>query len=108
VKILIDMNLSPTWVPLLGQNGFPAAHWSALGSASAADSEIMAYAAADGFVIFTHDLDFGTTLALTHATGPRADAAGFASRMRVTRAAIRQRRHIPSVLQQSSCERSLC
>lgn len=30
----------------------------------------MAWALANGQVVFTHDLDFGTTLALTHATGP--------------------------------------
>ena len=30
----------------------------------------MAWALANGRVVFTHDLDFGTTLALTHATGP--------------------------------------
>lgn len=30
----------------------------------------MAWAAANGYVVFTHDLDFGTMLALTHATGP--------------------------------------
>jgi predicted nuclease of predicted toxin-antitoxin system len=30
----------------------------------------MAWALANGHVVFTHDLDFGTMLALTHATGP--------------------------------------
>jgi predicted nuclease of predicted toxin-antitoxin system len=30
----------------------------------------MAYAKAQGFVILTHDLDFGTLLALTAADGP--------------------------------------
>jgi predicted nuclease of predicted toxin-antitoxin system len=30
----------------------------------------MAGARDKGHVVFTHDLDFGTTLALTHATGP--------------------------------------
>ena len=30
----------------------------------------MDYARSNGFVVFTHDLDFGTMLALTHATGP--------------------------------------
>ena len=30
----------------------------------------MAWALANGYVVFTHDLDFGTMLALTHATGP--------------------------------------
>jgi predicted nuclease of predicted toxin-antitoxin system len=70
VKILIDMNLSPTWVPFLSQNGFLAMHWSAVGAASAKDAEIMAYAAANDFVVFTHDLDFGTLLASSKASGP--------------------------------------
>ena len=30
----------------------------------------MAWALANGHVVFTHDLDFGTMLALTHASGP--------------------------------------
>jgi len=30
----------------------------------------MAYAREHGFVVFTHDLDFGNILAVTHATGP--------------------------------------
>jgi predicted nuclease of predicted toxin-antitoxin system len=30
----------------------------------------MDWARSNGHVVFTHDLDFGTALALTHATGP--------------------------------------
>lgn len=30
----------------------------------------MAWALVNGYVVFTHDLDFGTMLALTHAAGP--------------------------------------
>ena len=30
----------------------------------------MAFARTNGWVVFTHDLDFGTLLAQTHATGP--------------------------------------
>jgi predicted nuclease of predicted toxin-antitoxin system len=28
------------------------------------------WAVANGYIVFTHDLDFGTALAQTHATGP--------------------------------------
>jgi predicted nuclease of predicted toxin-antitoxin system len=70
VRILIDMNLSPDWAPLLQQHGWPAVHWSAVGDPRAADREIMAWALANQHVVFTHDLDFGTALALTHAAGP--------------------------------------
>ena len=70
VKILIDMNLSPDWVALLQQNGWSAVHWSTVGDPRAMDQVIMNWAVANGCVIFTHDLDFGTILAVTHATGP--------------------------------------
>lgn len=70
IKILIDMNLSPDWVPLLQNAGWSAAHWSTLGDPRATDRSIMDWAASNGYVVFTHDLDFGTLLALTHKTGP--------------------------------------
>ena len=41
-------------------------HWRNLGAANAPDTEIMAWAREHGYVVFTHDLDFG---ALLHATG---------------------------------------
>ena len=41
------------WVAELTKHGWPAIHWSAVGDPP-----------------FTHDLDFGTMLALTHAAGP--------------------------------------
>jgi predicted nuclease of predicted toxin-antitoxin system len=51
-------------------NGWSAVHWSTVGDPRADDLVIMAWALANGYVVFTHDLDFGTMLALTHATGP--------------------------------------
>lgn len=70
IRILIDMNLSPDWAPLLQQHGWSAVHWSTVGDPRAADREIMAWALANQHVVFTHDLDFGTALALSHAAGP--------------------------------------
>ena len=70
MKLIIDMNLSPRWVDFFAASGIEAVHWSAIGAADAADSEIMAYAASGGFAVFTHDLDFGAILALTHAGKP--------------------------------------
>jgi len=70
MKLLVDMNLSPRWVPLLIQSGFEAVHWSALGLAYAPDDEIMAFAALHGYVVFTNDLDFGIILAKTNAKMP--------------------------------------
>ena len=70
MKVLIDMNLSPRWESLLARAGVMSAHWSTLGARTAPDSEIMAYAAANDFVVLTHDLDFGTILAATHGSKP--------------------------------------
>ena len=47
-----------------------AAHWSTIGDAAAPDSRILDYAASNGFVVFTHDLDFGMLLAARKAHGP--------------------------------------
>jgi predicted nuclease of predicted toxin-antitoxin system len=70
VKILIDMNLSPGWVGVFTREGWSAAHWSTLGDPRAPDRVIMDWARANGFVVFTHDLDFGALLATTHADQP--------------------------------------
>jgi predicted nuclease of predicted toxin-antitoxin system len=70
MKLLVDMNLSPQWVPYLAERGFEAAHWSTLGHPGAHDDEIFDYARAGGLVIFTHDLDFTTMLALEHSHRP--------------------------------------
>jgi predicted nuclease of predicted toxin-antitoxin system len=70
MKLLVDMNLSPRWVGLLTDAGFEATHWSSLGRANAPDPEIMAFAKANGYVVLTHDLDFGTILAATHGDKP--------------------------------------
>ena len=70
VKLVIDMNLSPDWVPVLNDHGWQAIHWSTVGDPRASDRTIMEWAVENEHVVFTHDLDFGTMLALTHATGP--------------------------------------
>ena len=70
LKLLIDMNLSPEWVQVLRKHGWRALHWSSVGAPGASDEEIMDWAATHQHVVFTHDLDFGTMLALSHETGP--------------------------------------
>jgi predicted nuclease of predicted toxin-antitoxin system len=70
IRLLIDMNLSPEWVAELARHGYDAIHWSNIGDGRAPDIEIMAWARANNRAVFTHDLDFGTLLALTHANGP--------------------------------------
>jgi predicted nuclease of predicted toxin-antitoxin system len=66
VKLLIDMNLSPLWVDFLTSAGIDTAHWASVGERDALDTEIMAYAAAEDYVVLTHDLDFGAILAATN------------------------------------------
>lgn len=63
MKILIDMNLSPSWVVVFQRENWEAVHWSEVGSAAAADSEILQWAAETESIVFTHDLDFGALLA---------------------------------------------
>lgn len=70
MKLIVDMNLSPRWIGLLLDAGIEAAHWSTLGEKNAPDSEIMAYASANNYVVLTHDLDFSAILATTHGEKP--------------------------------------
>jgi predicted nuclease of predicted toxin-antitoxin system len=70
VKVLVDVNLSPAWTDVLANHHIEAVHWTSVGDPRAADAELMRYARDRGYVVFTHDLDFGTLLALTRARGP--------------------------------------
>ena len=70
MRLLVDMNLSPEWVGFLKSAGWEAIHWSTVGNPRAEDQEIMAWARVQKHVVFTHDLDFGTLLALTRAGSP--------------------------------------
>jgi predicted nuclease of predicted toxin-antitoxin system len=70
MKVLIDMNLPPVWVPFLMGHGIDALHWSTVGDPRAADSELMSWALNAGCIVFTHDLDMGHLLASTGALGP--------------------------------------
>ena len=70
MMLRIDMNLSPLWVQFLADAGFQSTHWSEIGRASAPDTDILDYAAEEGLVIFTHDLDFGALLATRKSRRP--------------------------------------
>lgn len=70
LRLLVDVNLSPEWIPMLISAGYSAVHWSSVGNPSAPDLDIMAWATDNGYAVFTHDLDFSTTLALSHAGRP--------------------------------------
>ncbi len=70
MKIVIDMNLSPDWTAAFAAADIESVHWSKVGDPRAEDTLIIEYARANGYIVFTHDLDFGMILALTDATGP--------------------------------------
>jgi predicted nuclease of predicted toxin-antitoxin system len=67
---LVDMNLSPAWVPFLRQAGFDADHWSEVGASTASDREVMQWAAIRAAVVLTADLDFSAILAAGGENGP--------------------------------------
>jgi predicted nuclease of predicted toxin-antitoxin system len=70
MKILIDMNLSPSWCAVLEEHGHEARHWQAVGGASAPDVQILGWAREHGYVVFTNDFDFGAILAATQMQSP--------------------------------------
>jgi len=72
MKILVDMNLSPDWVEVFTRHDLSAVHWSTVGDPHAEDPVLMEWARENDYVVFTHDLDFGTLLALTQAESPSA------------------------------------
>jgi predicted nuclease of predicted toxin-antitoxin system len=41
MKVLLDMNISPSWVGYLAQNSFEAVHWSVVGDPTAEDEILM-------------------------------------------------------------------
>lgn len=70
MKILVDMNLPPRWVAALQEVGIEARHWSTVGAPNAPDEDVLSWTAANGFVLLTHDLDFGAILASSRASIP--------------------------------------
>ena len=70
MNILVDMNLSPLLCPILAAEGWNAVHWSSIGDPRAPDSLLLQWAKEHGYVVLTHDLDFGAILAATRAAGP--------------------------------------
>ena len=70
MNLLVDMNLSPSWVDRLARHGFEVVHWSTIGAATAPDVEILAWANDHEFVLITNDLDFSAILAAGAVSGP--------------------------------------
>ena len=70
MRFLLDQNLSPLLVELLGRLGHDAVHVRQLGMSRASDAEIMAAARDDNRVVVSGDTDFGELLARTNAPSP--------------------------------------
>lgn len=70
MKLLVDMNITPHLCEVLSRAGWESIHWSAVGEATASDATLLEYAKAHGFVVLTHDLDFGAILSATDAHAP--------------------------------------
>ena len=64
------MNMSPRWVDALRAEGLEAVHWSHQGNPRSEDDEIMRFAATEGYVVLTRDLDFSAILAATGDLAP--------------------------------------
>jgi predicted nuclease of predicted toxin-antitoxin system len=70
MRLVVDVNLAPTWADRLRASGHDAQHWSGIGALDAADSEILTWATEHRAVVLTCDLDFGAILAASQARTP--------------------------------------
>ena len=55
MKIVFDMNLSPSWLAWLAPHGFDAVHWANVGASNASDEAIMEWARTESRVVVTSD-----------------------------------------------------
>ena len=70
MKFLGDMSISPQSIAFLRDQHIEAVHLYELGLARLPDLEIVQKAQEEGYVILTHDLDFGELLALSGNNTP--------------------------------------
>jgi predicted nuclease of predicted toxin-antitoxin system len=70
MKIVLDMNIPQGWKEFLESQGHKAIPWREIGNIRADDTEIMEWARQNQFIVFTHDLDFGSLLYSTNASKP--------------------------------------
>ncbi len=70
MKLLLDMNLSPSLIIPLQDAGFEVAHWEQVGDPCATDSAIMDWARLNRYIVVTHDLDFSAMLAASKDASP--------------------------------------
>lgn len=70
IRLLLDQGLPRSTVPILADQGIPAAHVGDLGMATATDQEIIEAAVARESVVVTLDCDFHALLAASGARRP--------------------------------------
>jgi predicted nuclease of predicted toxin-antitoxin system len=70
MRFVVDVNLSHIWVEALKSSSFSAVHWSQVGNLDANDETIMQWAGANGYIVVTTDLDFGSILAASGEAKP--------------------------------------
>jgi predicted nuclease of predicted toxin-antitoxin system len=101
VKLVVDMNLSPEWLPCLRRPGWEVQHWQDIGAETAEDDEILGWARTHQAVVFTQDLDF---VQLLHASGARGPSVIL---LRIPdEHDERLRRHVAAIIHRA--EKELC
>jgi predicted nuclease of predicted toxin-antitoxin system len=70
MKFLADMGIAPRSVAFLRDLGVEAVHLHELGLQRLSDAEILQKARREGYVLLSHDLDFGELLAVSGAELP--------------------------------------
>jgi len=70
MKFLADMGISPRTVEFLRDSGLEAVHLSEEGLFLMEDDAILFKARTEGYVLLTHDLDFGELIAVSGAQLP--------------------------------------
>lgn len=70
MKLVLDQNMPRQWLAVLREAGHDAILWAEVGPSNADDIEICRWADANGRIVVTLDLDFGTILRATGALGP--------------------------------------
>ena len=69
-RLLVDMNLSVEWIPLLQAAGHEAVHWSQVGDPRAPDTALMQWAMANGYTVFRTTWTLGRCLPSAVPMGP--------------------------------------
>jgi Domain of unknown function (DUF5615) len=79
MRLLLDNNLSPRLVDILGAAGWDVVHVASLGLRSAPDRTVLEAARRDGRFLVSADTDFGALLASSHAIDPPSIHPSFSS-----------------------------